>query len=392
MIRFEDRLSRAVASVLGLALLTSTTACDGGGKDTGVPDRQLEKMCEGEPGPDDFQLSIGFVEVAPGGECPAPEDAAVQSFGCTFLEFQDVTCGLDQKKENQVFIDDGYGGHYTDAGSTPTGYTAGPVVDVCYYEAVFYLPPDHPTCGRPLLHGGEAVVAGVRQAPEWSRGAHPVTVELTEDDRRALAAYWLDCARLEHASVASFAKFSLDLMALGAPPELLRWSHKAGADEVDHAERCFALAGAYAGEPLAPGPLTVPDFGPVDRARVAEALFREGCIGETLAAIDAASRLAGARDPAVRETLQIIVRDESDHAALAWRALGWLLAGDDGTLRARLDAVLVEERARWERELAGDQVPSELGRAHGLLPTDRRRRDLMRAFDEVILPSWSALG
>ena len=55
---------------------------------------------------------------------------------------------------------------------------------------------------------------------------------LDEETRLALGAWWAEIAALEHASVASFARFTLQLLSLGAPPELLADVGQASADEI----------------------------------------------------------------------------------------------------------------------------------------------------------------
>jgi hypothetical protein len=390
MIRFEERLTRHLATLSALALLG-----------TGCETTDLQQMCDGEDGPDaNYFLALGYVTVGVGEDCPAVEDAALKVDPCNSDEWQGVVCGLDHKDENQVRIDDGYGGYWTDAGNTPTGGTSGgygQVIegpsDVCFFEGVFWDDPESDvTCGRPLLQDGAAIVAQVRRDDAWTRALDEVT--LSALDRDALAAWWLGAARMEHASVASFAVVSLDLLRLGAPPELLADTHRAALDEIEHARLCFALASRYAGDDLGPAPM--PDLAPSPAgslADFAEALFREGCIGETLAAVDAAARLTVARDPAVRAALETIVGDESDHAALAWRTLRWVLRQDaDGAVQTRLTNVLAEERARWSAPdgVAGQRSASAL--AHGLIPDDTRARELARAFAEVVEPSWAALA
>jgi len=403
MIRFEDRLSKTVASVMGLALLSGPgcltgvgTADDDTGTDTDVSEN-LEGMCSGEPAPNaNYFIREGFVEVAPGAECPDAATVALKLHGCDFDEWQDITCDFQRVDRDQVLVDNGYGGYFADAATAPgdTGmYAVGPLTDVCYYEGVFWDDPDvSTTCGRPLLRDGEAVIAPVTGRPDWTAAAHPVVVDLTAEERKAASEYWLECAVLEHASVASFAHFSMDLLRLGAPPSLLRDAHQAGLDEIEHARLCFALASGYAGKPLGPGPLDV--HGPANKSMVdiAEALFREGCVGETLAAVDAAARLAVARDGAVREALTVILRDESAHAALAWRALRWILQSDvDGAVRTRLEAVFAEEAARWSAPVDASTLSPALG-AHGLIGESARARELRRAWDDVIAPSWAALS
>ena len=104
------------------------------------------------------------------------------------------------------------------------------------------------------------------------------------------AALWAESAQFEHASIGSFAKFSLHLLAVRAPPELLYACHDAARDELKHAELCFGLASRYARRPLGPGPLPLPVhvLGATDLASVLRAAIEEGCVGETLASLEAA--------------------------------------------------------------------------------------------------------
>ena len=211
--------------------------------------------------------------------------------------------------------------------------------------------------------------------------------------RSRVGAYWRASAQLEHASVASFARFTLELLRFGAPPDLVADAQRAGLDEVDHAQRCFALASTYAGEPVGPDALPLegaaalaPDF-----AGFVEAVVREGCIGETLAALDAAARLANTSDPAVRQVLEAIVADEARHAGLAWRTLRWALTREPA-LTKRMAAVFEAARAELEAP-AALAVADEAAEAHGWLDPAARRRVLLEGFDRVIAPArGEALG
>ena len=395
--RFEDRLARTARALMGMGIGVGAAGCDGGTDDppteTGTA---FAGVCEGDPLPVDHYLVLGWVTVPPGTACPDAADAQLQVFGCTFFEWQGITCGFERVDPNQVFVDDGYGGYFANATTAPTttSYTDGVVVDVCYYEGVFYQDPSHPTCGRPLWADGAPVVAPVRTTgSRWRTGPAPAVDALTAAEREAIGHYWLEVATLEHASIASFSVFALDLMALGAPPELLRDAHAAARDEVDHAARAFALASAYLDRPLSPGRLAVPPRGPADGHTVAMALVREGCVAETLAAIDAAARLAGTTDPAVRETLAQIVADESAHAALAWRTLTWLLTDADADLRATLRAAFAAEAERWCGAGGDDTAaPTAAATAHGLVSARARSDALRRGWREVVQPAWDALA
>lgn len=55
---------------------------------------------------------------------------------------------------------------------------------------------------------------------------------------------WAADAALEHSSIAAFAKLSLDLMAHGAPLDLVRAAHQAALEEIRHTEAACAMATA----------------------------------------------------------------------------------------------------------------------------------------------------
>jgi hypothetical protein len=100
---------------------------------------------------------------------------------------------------------------------------------------VMLEPEPCPIDGRPYLVDGD-------DAPMMSRASHA-----TDDER---AARWVARGLGEHASVASFAAFSLQLMVNGAPFSLLTGAANANADEVRHAEQSFALASRFAGREI----------------------------------------------------------------------------------------------------------------------------------------------
>jgi hypothetical protein len=127
----------------------------------------------------------------------------------------------------------------------------------------------------------------------------PVHVTLSREQRLRLSLEWRRTAQAEHASVASFARHALTLLAVGAPARLLHAVQRAGDDEVRHAEICFAMAQAYHGRDtlgdgsttgvsLAPAPFPFP-AGPIELERslaaIAAGCMSEGCCNETSAAL-----------------------------------------------------------------------------------------------------------
>jgi hypothetical protein len=213
----------------------------------------------------------------------------------------------------------------------------------------------------------------------------------------ALAELWLDDALMEHASVASFARAALELMALAAPSELIADCHQAALDEIAHARACFALAEQHGWQRVEPGPLECPPSRPTDLARMAADVFVEGCVGETVAALCAERALSQCQDEQTRAALKMIARDEAAHAALAFRTLRWLLdrggrrvfdalMAKASELRAHSLAVVPQERAGLSHADRG-----ELGR-WGRLDADQRQRARIDAWEGVIDPLLTELA
>jgi hypothetical protein len=246
--------------------------------------------------------------------------------------------------------------------------------------------------GRPFLIDEAPRVARVARRSDWSRGARPLTSGLPEQARAHLAAYWTAAAQMEHASVAAFARFALELLALGAPPDLLVATYEAMADETEHARLAFSLASAYGLDEIGPGPLALDGaIEHVTPRRVFATLVREGCIGETLAAVLATEAHASATDPIVRASLSRIAQDETKHAGLAWRAARWLLdAGDEEFVRWAEGEMM---SAIAEHPVAASTGPRDDGmlRAHGVLDADTQQELVRATLGELVTPHASAL-
>lgn len=214
---------------------------------------------------------------------------------------------------------------------------------------------------------------------------------LPEDVRRAAAQEWSRSAQLEHASIASFARFSLELLAVAAPPALLEAAHHAGLDELRHARLTFGLASAYAGAALGPGPLPLDAraFDGLDLQRSACNAVVEGCIGETLAAVEAGHAAGLAQPAAVRTVLQTIARDESQHAALAFRFAAWAIARGGPALTAA-----VQQAAHAQLDaIDAEPLPApslDLG-AHGRLSPAQRLAFRRQAIAAVLRPALNRL-
>lgn len=280
-------------------------------------------------------------------------------------------------------------GELTEVPTWDTGAGQGTREECCYptLEAV----PVGTSCvvGRPYIDATGEKVAPARSGRGWARGRRPDVRRLTAAERAVLAAAWTEDALVEHASVAAFARTTLELMALGAPAELLAGAQAAAADEVRHARLSFALASAYAGREVEPAGFPVGARVEVnaDPAAVAAATFREGCVGETVVALLSARAAEAASDPAARGLLALIARDEARHAELAWRTLGWLVRTHGAPVRAALAAEVAALRERGVRlTQVTSGAPDAVLAAHGRIRPHAAEEVRRAAVEEVILP------
>ena len=246
--------------------------------------------------------------------------------------------------------------------------------------------------GRPFWVEDIARTAIAMPRGDWPGELRPDLEGLEACERGALSRAWLEDALAEHASIASFSRFVLQLLSVGASPDLVREAQAALADEIVHAELCFGLASAYGGSPLGPGPL------PIDGALqgngnlfdVVVGAVREGCIGETVAALQAEAARDAAGDPAVRVVLDRIATDEARHAVLAWRFVAWAIGeGGDPVRSAAADAFV--RYARVARTQDPTTVETAVMREHGRLPAREQAEVIGRAIAQVIRPSAAAL-
>jgi hypothetical protein len=253
---------------------------------------------------------------------------------------------------------------------------------------------DSPDCGgcygRSYVAAAAIISAPTVPSSSWgTQAASDLVPELTglsSEQRAALAEFWSDNARAEHSSVAGFHRLCLELIAHGAPLELLERSSQAAADELAHARICYALASHYAGRSLGPGPMPLGSTAPIAPTLVelAVATAREGCLAETSAAWLASETAAAASDPAIRAALEQIAREEEDHAELAWMTLRWAIETGGAEVREAVAEVFANARP-----IASEGAPVGMP-SHGMLSEAEVRAIGERGFRELLVPLMRA--
>lgn len=223
--------------------------------------------------------------------------------------------------------------------------------------------------GRQLRHLGRVQLATLAESSRWltpklgARPPRPTTAPeapVVDDALRApLAAAWRDNGRTEHASVAAFARLSLDLMALGAPAWLVASAHADALDEVRHAEACFSLAAALDGQTMSPA-----GFPAAARARALPATktlalavlavdsLIDGALHEGVSARVVARLARTCPEPTIRALLKQIAVDEGRHAAHGWDVVEFCLREGGEPVAQALRGALTKLPTRLSHEMS----------------------------------------
>jgi len=243
-------------------------------------------------------------------------------------------------------------------------------------EQGMYVEDDHfpVSIGRPFVDkSGKhlSASADVQDTASWSADC-PVDIDVqrnnnTDTAMKALGTDWTRRALGEHASIASFAAFTVALMSNQAPPKFIADSLVAASDEYRHAQTSFEIASLLLGESVEPQaiPPSSHDFG-YNLAALALGTAEEGCIGETLSAIVSAyevdyeiNEYDGINDDVkalLKDKVETIVLEESRHAMLAWRTVAWVCSTDEKACEEVLRTKFTQKRldAALQSHLAGE--------------------------------------
>ncbi len=230
------------------------------------------------------------------------------------------------------------------------------------------------TRGRQIRRFGKVLLPPVGPSSEsndWTRPLVDASVidfddvlrreDVDDTTRSALAAQWRENGRTEHASVAAFARLTLDLVALGAPPELVAAAQRDALDEIRHAELCFALARAIDGRsespsafPAAARARTLSRVRSVALVELAVDSLIDGALHEGVSARIVAKLARRAADPTVRAILRQIAADEGRHSAHGWDVVRFCLAEGGAPVAFALASAVASLPDAMRSELPGD--------------------------------------
>lgn len=193
--------------------------------------------------------------------------------------------------------------------------------------------------------------------------------------------YFARMAHLEAASVAAFRRLERELAFHGAPRSLSRAARRATREEIRHARMTRALAERNSGTYVPP---RIAATEPRSLEAMAIENVVEGCVRETFGALMATWQAANAVDPTVKRAMQTIARDETRHAALAWRVAAWLEPRLEEGSRRRLSAAQREAVRELGAEL--DTSPSPRLAAVAGIPSAMAARAMLAAMSDGL---WS---
>jgi len=197
-------------------------------------------------------------------------------------------------------------------------------------------------------------------------GYCPPALDSMDEERAFLGSM----AHLEHASVGAFRRLRRELSHYGAPKALVRAAERSARDEVRHyrlMRRLLERRGGVA-KPAGPAPREVRRLEDIATENAVE-----GCVHETYGALLAHRQAAQAADPVLRQAMMRIARDETRHAALAWKIAHWL----DGRLTPAARERVRSARAAAARELAERERGADFATARrplGLPEPDEAQR------------------
>jgi len=193
------------------------------------------------------------------------------------------------------------------------------------------------------------------------------------DGRCPDATLWAARAQDECSSVLAFLQLALELLDEAAPLELVARAVRCAEQELSHTWAAAALASRFGGAPVVPRS-PAPHFRHrLPRRQQLARLLREGwvdgCLNEGLAALVASEEARVATDSEEARLSAKIAREETEHAALAFDVVRWVLSQDMSSASKHQQPA---EAATFASSLLGPRRVREL--ASDFTTTTRRRR------------------
>jgi len=270
-------------------------------------------------------------------------------------------------------------------------------------ELVEYFPADAAAwiSETPLRAEYARLMRGFHRAVPWEESHAP---KLDASLRAELGRIWGERIPTEYRSITGFSTLSFDLIAAGAPVDMVAVCHRVCIDELRHTELAVRMVDLY-GAPRPSLPRDITSL-PADEslsavAQACRSAILLSCLGETFACTELTMLRDRAVDPVVRQVLTIFLADEIMHARVGWAYVAHAMKTADSATRESVAAAVPAHIAGIGANLFGSlesaaavSVTNEDPRlaVHGVCSMIEEQ-DLYRAFvPEVLVPGLIACG
>lgn len=246
---------------------------------------------------------------------------------------------------------------------------------------------------------------GPRPVPPWHR-LDPALVP--EESRERVRQGWAARVEAEYRSMVVFGELIARFPEVGLPMEVSCAASRLLQDEARHTELCARVAEAFGGHDdvsLDPKHLRLVDESLPAHLFVARWTASMFCVGEAASVGLLGVLRDGATDPCVASVLDTLLRDEVMHDRFGWALARLVFPTLTDDEREWLGADLAYAFAHYDRLDAGclrpdggavpaaPEVPEDdAALALGVASRWRFAPAFYRRIDEVILPSFAALG
>jgi hypothetical protein len=166
---------------------------------------------------------------------------------------------------------------------------------------------------------------------------------LDPDVRAELARIWAERIPTEYRSITGFGTFAFDLVAAGAPPDLVAVCHRVCIDELRHTELAVRMVEIYGGRrPTLPREISsLPATEGISAvAQASRSAIALSCLGETFACTELVMLRDRAVDPVVKGVLTVFLSDEIVHARIGWAYLAHAFQNVDAKTKQDVASVV----------------------------------------------------
>ncbi len=229
-----------------------------------------------------------------------------------------------------------------------------------------------------LKYGADTCAVGRRPNGLVSSGA------MRECDD-VLGEFFSEIAHLEAASITAFEQIEKELIASGAPRDLVAAARRSALEEVVHARLTSRLAKRFGAVPPTP---RIQETPPRSLFELAIDNASEGCVRETFGALVAAHQATTATDRDIRTTMTLIAADETRHAELSWSIDAWARTQLSAAQLEQVDAARRDSLASLKRALVTED-PHQMLQTNAGMPGRAKSLAMLASLEDELFGASS---